>query len=82
MTAKFEVGKTYGTRREYMGGLFHNKYVIKSRTDKTVTVEQVAPAINKIMKGTVRRGLSVREGIELFKPGKSNTMCSARDKTA
>lgn len=56
---KFEVGKTYATRSI----CDHNcifSFVILARTEKTVTVQ--------VHGKTVRRGLSIWNGVEQFAP--------------
>jgi hypothetical protein len=59
MSKMFETGKTYQTR----SACDHNcifSFAILARTAKTVTVE--------VNGKTVRRGLTVWEGVEQFKP--------------
>jgi hypothetical protein len=63
---KFEVGKTYGTRASYD---YDNilSWTITGRTEKTITT---------IVKGkTVRRGITIWDGVENFRPLGSYSMC-------
>ncbi len=67
MTITFNVGQTYSDRSI----CDHNcifSFTILARTAKTVTVE--------VSGQTVKRGLSVYEGVEQFKPFGSYSMCS------
>lgn len=67
MTAQFQVGKTYATRSICDYDTVHS-FSILNRTAKSVTVN----VHGKI----VRRGLSIWNGIEQFKPFGSYSMCA------
>jgi hypothetical protein len=67
MTKTFKVGQTYSERSI----CDHNcifSFTILARTAKSVTVN--------VHGNTVRRGLSVYDGIEQFKPFGSYSMCA------
>jgi len=59
MAQQFEVGKTYSTRSMCNWDCIYS-FVILARTAKSVTVD--------VHGKTVRRGLSIYEGVEQFKP--------------
>lgn len=61
----FEVGKTYSQSFACDSGQYAH-FTILARTAKTITTE--------IHGKTVRRGLTVRDGIESFKPFGSHSM--------
>ena len=63
----FEVGKTYATRSICDHDCIYS-FTILSRTAKQVTVD--------VHGKTVRRGLSVADGVEQFKPFGSYSMCA------
>lgn len=63
----FQVGETYWTRSIGDYECIHS-FVILGRTAKTVTV--------KVSGKTVRRGLTVYDGCEQFKPFGSYSMCA------
>jgi hypothetical protein len=67
MTTQFQVGKTYSTRSicDYECIL---SFTILARTDKYVTVD--------VNCKTVRRGISIYEGVEKFKPYGTYSMCA------
>lgn len=67
MTAKFEVGKTYYDRAASDWNTVY-RFTILARTEKTVTIE--------VYGQRVRRGISVYEGIEKFKPFGTYSMCA------
>jgi hypothetical protein len=64
---KFQVGKTYATRSICDHNCWFS-FVILARTAKTVTV--------KVNGNIVRRGLSLYQGIEQFKPFGTYSMCA------
>ena len=66
MTTQFQVGATYATRfiTDYDSIA---RFVILARTAKTVTVN--------VHGKVVRRGLSMWEGVEQFKPFGNYSMC-------
>ena len=67
MTTQFQIGRTY-----YQASICdHNcifRFTILARTAKSVTIH--------INGKTVRRGLSVYNGVEQFKPHGSYSMCT------
>jgi hypothetical protein len=67
MTAQFPVGRTYSTRSICDHECIHS-FTIMARTPKSVTV--------KVSGNVVRRGLSLWQGIEQFKPFGSYSMCA------
>ena len=67
MTNTFQVGQTYATRSIYDYDTVFS-FTIIGRTAKTVTVN--------VHGKVVRRGLSVWEGNEQFKPFGSYSMCA------
>jgi hypothetical protein len=64
---KFEVGKTYATRSIGDHDCIFS-FSILARTEKTVTVN--------VHGKTVRRGISLWEGVEQFKPFGTYSMCT------
>lgn len=64
---KFEIGKTYATRSICDHDTWFS-FVILARTEKQVTI--------KVNGKPVRRGLTIRDGIEQFKPYGSYSMCA------
>lgn len=74
MTKTFQVGTTYATRSICDWDCIHS-FEIMARTAKSVTV--------KVHGKVVRRGLSVYEGVEQFKPFGSYSMAAiiSADKT-
>jgi hypothetical protein len=67
---KFNVGQTYSTRSIGDWNCIFS-FTILARTAKSVTVN--------VSGKTVRRGLSVWEGVEQFKPFGSYSMCAIID---
>ena len=67
MTQQFQVGVTYWTRSICDHECIHS-FTIIDRTAKTVTV--------KVSGKTVRRGLSIYDGCEQFKPFGTYSMCA------
>lgn len=65
--AQFETGKTYWTRSIGDYECIH-RFTILARTAKTVTV--------KVHGETVRRGISLYNGVEQFKPFGTYSMCA------
>ena len=65
--AKFEVGKTYETRSICDWDTIYS-FVILARTAKTVTVN--------VHGKTVKRGLTICDDIETFKPHGTYSMCA------
>lgn len=63
----FQVGKTYWTRSICDYDCIYS-FLILARTTKSVTVQ--------VHGKTVRRGLSVYNGVEQFKPFGSYSMCA------
>lgn len=74
MTKSFQVGTTYATRSIGDHDCIHS-FTITARTAKTITT--------KVHGKVVKRGLSVFEGVEQFKPFGSYSMCAiiSADKT-
>ncbi len=66
-TTTFEVGKTYWTRSICDHDTVY-RFTILARTAKTVTTT--------VNGKTVRRGLSVYDGVEQFKPHGNYSMCA------
>ena len=66
---KFEVGKTYATPSICDHECIFS-FTVVARTAKTVTLEKIHGHTN------VRRGLSLYEGEEQFKPFGSYSMCA------
>jgi hypothetical protein len=64
---KFEIGKTYATRSICDHDCIFS-FTIKSRTDKTVTID--------VRGKTMRRGLQLWDGVEQFKPFGNYSMCA------
>ena len=67
MTTQFAVGKTYATRSACDHECIF-AFTILARTAKTVTV--------KVHDKVVRRGLSIWDGVETFKPFGTYSMCA------
>lgn len=67
MTTQFKVGQTYSTRSICDHDCIHS-FTILARTAKQVTAS--------IHGKTVRRGLSIWNGVEQFKPFGSYSMCA------
>ena len=67
MTKTFEAGKTYSTRSICDHDCIF-RFTILARTAKSVTIE--------VHGKTVRRGLSIWQGVEQFKPFGSYSMCA------
>ncbi len=67
MTKQFQVGRTYFDRSACDYDCIFS-FTILARTAKSVTV--------KVHNNTVRRGLTVRDGIEQFKPFGSYSMAA------
>lgn len=67
MTTQFQVGKTYSTRSIADYDTIYS-FTIIGRTAKTVTT--------KVRGETVRRGISVYDGREQFKPFGTYSMCA------
>lgn len=67
MTRQFQIGRTYSTRSICDHDTVYS-FTILSRTAKQVTVE----VHGKI----VKRGLSIVDGVEQFKPFGSYSMCA------
>lgn len=67
MTQAFEVGKTYYDRSICDHECIF-RFTIQARTAKSVTIE--------VYGKTVRRGLSIYEGVEQFKPFGTYSMCA------
>ena len=67
MTNQFQVGRTYSTRSICDYNCVHS-FMILARTAKSVTV--------KVSGKTVRRGLSIYDGVEQFKPFGSYSMAA------
>jgi hypothetical protein len=65
--SQFEVGKTYATRSVCDHDTIYS-FVILGRTAKQVAVT--------VRGKTVKRGLSVYEGVEQFKPFGNYSMCA------
>lgn len=66
-TKQFEVGKTYSTRSICDSDCIYS-FTITARTAKTITTT--------VWGKTVRRGLSVYNGVEQFKPHGTHSMCA------
>jgi hypothetical protein len=64
---QFQVGRTYATRSICDSECIFS-FAILSRTAKSVTVN--------VHGKTVRRGLSLRDGVEQFKPFGNYSMCA------
>ena len=67
MTTQFQVGKTYSTRSICDHECIFS-FTILARTAKSVTV--------KVSGKIVRRGLTIYDGVEQFKPFGSYSMCA------
>lgn len=67
MTTQFQVGRTYFDRSAYDHDCIF-KFEILGRTTKTVTIN--------VHGKTVKRGLSIWNGVEQFKPYGSYSMCA------
>lgn len=67
MTKTFEIGKTYATRSICDYDCIYS-FTIIGRTAKSVMVD--------VRGKTVRRGLSVADGVEQFKPFGNYSMCA------
>lgn len=67
MTTQFDIGKSYWTRSIGDHDCIH-RFTILARTAKTVTIHHNG--------SDVRRGLSVYDGVEQFKPFGTYSMCA------
>ena len=67
MTKQFQIGQTYATRSICDHDCIFS-FVVLGRTAKTVTVT--------VHGKTVRRGLSIFDGVEQFKPFGNYSMCA------
>jgi hypothetical protein len=67
MTARFQVGRTYSQRSICDHDTVFS-FTIVNRTAKTITTE--------VHGKTVRRGLSIHDGVEQFKPFGTYSMCA------
>jgi hypothetical protein len=70
MVTQFKVGQTYSTRSICDHECIHSVTIV-ARTAKTVTFRQHGD--------TKRRGLSIWQGIEQFKPFGNYSMCAIID---
>ncbi len=74
MVTQFKVGQTYSTRSICDHECIHS-FTILARTAKMVTTREA----HRITAKTIKRGLSVYDGREQFKPFGNYSMCAIID---